>query len=98
MSKSGVASKDSVEKVAGTIVRAWRDGHAGDLRKQVTLAKSLVCSGASDTFEMEKMELLEGALESVQGARPEQAEAAINVLEHLAHGVTRKVRPIRRRP
>jgi len=32
----------------------------------VTLAKSLVCAGASDTFEMEKMELLEGALEALR--------------------------------
>jgi hypothetical protein len=93
MRKSDAPSKDSVESIAGTIVEAWRDRHAGDLARQVAAAK--ICmrtSGAGDTFQMEKMELLDGALELVQSARPEQVEAAIKVLEHLAQGVMPKLR------
>ena len=97
MRKSDTASKDSVESIAGTIVEAWRDRHAGDLAKQVLAAKTCMRSSvAGDTFHMEKMELLDGALELVQSTRPEQVEAAINVLKHLAQPVMPKVRRSRR--
>lgn len=97
MRHSGIASKNTVETIAGTIVEAWRDRHAGDLAKQVLEAKTCIRSSvAGDTFQMEKMELLDGALELVQSTRPDQVEAAINVLKHLAQPVMPKVRRSRR--
>jgi plasmid stability protein len=38
-----------------------------------------------DAFETERMEVLMGALESLECARPDQVEAAIYLLRHLAN-------------
>ncbi len=43
-------------------------------------------SDPGSTLEAEKMEVLIGALESLESTRPERVDAARQLLEHLAKG------------
>jgi len=88
---------ESVTCISSRILGAWNDGQEAALKEELGRAASLDTSGMN-AVEAERMEVLEGVLESLQqnlvpaeagassSARPSQVRAAVRLLEHLASG------------
>jgi hypothetical protein len=73
-----------VAQVAGRILTAWRNGERADLRQALDNARCLAAqTPPASTHEMETMEVLSGAVESLGEGFSRQA-GAIRLLEHLA--------------
>jgi hypothetical protein len=80
-------AQEAISQVAGRILIAWKSGHCALLFHELEHARDFTSrTNQSSTFEMERIEALSGAVESlalVNGpARP--ARGAVRVLEHLA--------------
>jgi len=78
---------EGVSQLAGRILIAWKSGHCALLVHELEHARSLTSRrDPSTTFEMERLEALTGALESLALEHgPERpAGAAVRLLEHLA--------------
>jgi hypothetical protein len=70
--------------VAGRILLAWRTGERAGLRQELENARYLASlARPSSTLEMETMEVLSGAVESL-GQRSGKHAGAVRLLEHLA--------------
>ena len=73
-----------VAQVAGRILTAWRSGESAGLKQELERAR---CWAEHiqlfSTLEMETMEVLSGAVESLGQGRGRQA-GAVRLLEHLA--------------
>jgi len=67
--------------MAARILIAWNQGHG--VVSELYYAKTLNASPA-DTLEMEKMEILEGAVESLGSPRQARVRAALQLLKNLA--------------
>lgn len=75
--------REGVAQVAGRILIAWRNGESAILRQELEDARFLASQTAeAGTFEMERLEALSGAVESLREGR--QQSGAVRLLEHLA--------------
>ncbi len=74
--------REGVAQVAGRILIAWRNGESAGLRQEMDHALHLAAQAHSSTLEMETMEVLSGAVESLGNGRKEVG--AVRLLEHLA--------------
>jgi hypothetical protein len=82
--QSTQVQRDGVAQVAGRILIAWRNGERADLFQELELARCLAAqTHISSTLEMETMEVLSGAVESLGQFRGRHA-GAVRLLEHLA--------------
>ncbi len=77
------AQYEGVSQVAGRILAAWKTGD--NLEHAIQNARRRTAQmDCSSTFEMERREALQGAVESIEnGPRPQTG--AVRLLEHLAH-------------
>jgi len=81
------APLEAVSQVAGRILIAWKSGHCALLFHELEHARDFTSrTDQFNTFEMERLEALTGAVERLAlergPARP--ARGAVRVLEHLA--------------
>ncbi|MGP0075344.1 MAG: hypothetical protein ACLPWF_25810 [Bryobacteraceae bacterium] len=73
-----------VAQVAGRILMAWRSGESEGLKQELERARCWAArTPLSSTLEMEAVEVLSGAVESLGQGRGRQA-GAVRLLEHLA--------------
>lgn len=83
MAQSTQVQREGVAQVAGRILMAWRNGESAGLQQELEqvlyLSSETSCSG---TFEMERMEVLSGVVESLRHGR--RQAGAVRLLEHLA--------------
>ena len=93
MAQSTQVQREGVAQVAGRILIAWRNGEKA-LRQELEHARYLAAqTPLSNTLEMEKMEALSGAVESLGQVRARHA-GAVRLLEHLAFaGAPRETNP-----
>ena len=83
--------KDGVAQVAGRILIAWRKGESADLERELQHARNLAAAtSASSTVEMERVEVLWGAVESLRQGR--RQAGAVRLIEHLAAPQANSVR------
>lgn len=79
------ASHQDVAHIAGQILNARRSEHKARLRRELAQARRLLPTMyPRDTFEQERLEVLEGAVECLESPVVERARAAMYVLEQLA--------------
>jgi hypothetical protein len=84
MAQSAQVQREGVAQVAGRILIAWRNGESANLRQVLEHAHCLAAQAPlSSTHEMETMEVLSGAVESLRQGRGQHA-GAVRLLEHLA--------------
>jgi hypothetical protein len=77
--------KERVSEVAGRILAAFRSGHCDNLERELEYARRLTRqTGRHSTLEMERLEALTGAVESLGHGAARHA-GAVRLLEHLAH-------------
>jgi hypothetical protein len=76
---------ETVADLAGRILVAWKHGQNGALDREVDYATRVAPMHQPDTLEMERMEVLAGAAQSLRSGQQGQVRAAVNVLEQLAH-------------
>ena len=89
MAQSVQAQSLGLAQVAGRILIACRDGKSADLNEELEYARCLAAQtelssvlGMSSTLEMERLEVLAGAIESLGHMRGKHA-GALRLLEHL---------------
>lgn len=79
------ASSEGISQVAGRILIAWRNGHCASLELGLEQARRLTSQADySSTFEMERLEALTGAVESIGHRGSRDSAGAVRLLEHLA--------------
>jgi hypothetical protein len=77
---------EGVSQVAGRILMAWRTGQGANLDHELAHARRFTsCTTLTSTLEMERLDALTGAVESlaVENGRS-QVGGAVRLLEHLA--------------
>jgi hypothetical protein len=92
MPEPKLALQEGVSQVAGRVLIAWRSGHCASLERALEHARRLTSrtQDQSSTFEMERLEALTGAVESLEEAvegmdnRGARQSGAVRLLEHLA--------------
>jgi hypothetical protein len=85
MPHSTYVQREGVAQVAGRILFAWHTGESAVLRHELEYARWLLAQPSrSNTLEMETMEVLAGAVESLRHGRKQAG--AVRLLEHLAQG------------
>jgi len=89
MARSTHVQRDGVAQVAGRVLIAWRNGKSADIHQELEYARCLAAQtelssmlGMSSTLEMERLEVLAGAIESLGHMRGKHA-GALRLLEHL---------------
>jgi hypothetical protein len=92
MAQSTLVQREGVAQVAGRILMAWRNGESAGLEQELELAQYLATQFAS-TLELERLEALSGAVESLRHGRGSQA-GAVRLLEHLAKVSARPAVPM----
>ena len=71
-------------RTAGRILIAWHSGESLGLKRELESARRLAAQASfRSTFEMETMDALSGAVESLDRGSERQA-GAVRLLEHLA--------------
>jgi hypothetical protein len=86
-----------VERIAGLILNARLIERKGGFRSKLAQTRKLLLTvHPRDTFEQEKLEVLEGAMEFLESPVIERAQAALQVLEQLANREGRLVIPLSR--
>jgi hypothetical protein len=84
MAQSVQAQSLGLAQVAGRILVAWRSGESAGLQQELEMARFLAGQNRpSSTLEMEAVEVLSGAVESL-GQRCGKHAGAVRLLEHLA--------------
>ena len=84
MTQSVQAPSFGLAQVAGRILVAWRAGESAGLEQELEMARFLAGqSCTSSTLDMETVEVLSGAVESL-GQRSGKHAGAVRLLEHLA--------------
>jgi cobalamin biosynthesis protein CobD/CbiB len=79
------ASHQDVTHIAGQILNARRSEHKAQLRRELAQARRLLPRmHPRDTFEQERLEVLEEAVECLESPVVERARAAMYLLEQLA--------------
>jgi hypothetical protein len=90
--------REGVAQVAGRILIAWRNGESASLQQELEHARYLAAKIRSAdaftmaTLEMERLEALTGAVESLRNGR--RQAGAVRLLEHLAGASARPVFPL----
>jgi hypothetical protein len=79
-----------IAQAAGRILIAWRSGESAQLERELEKARCLAQIPLSSTFEMERMEVLAGAVESLR-ARRGRRPGVVRLLEHLAKAEPRQL-------
>jgi hypothetical protein len=75
---------EGISRVAGRILAACRSGQCDGLEHALEHARRLTSrTGQFSTLELERLEALTGAIESLERGR-EQRTGAVRLLEHLA--------------
>jgi hypothetical protein len=92
MAQSTPVQREGVAQVAGRILMAWRNGESTGLEQELVQAQYLATQFAS-TLELERLEALSGAVESLRHGRGSQA-GAVRLLEHLAKVSARPAVPM----
>ena len=78
------AHYEGVSQVAGRILVAWKSGHGDSLEHALQHAHRLTArTDSCSTFEMERLDALKGAVESIESG-PRRLTGAVRLLEHLA--------------
>ena len=86
---NSLTGREDAACIAGRILIAWRGGTSVDYEEQLEWSRNVVPqSSALDTFEMERLEVLQGALECLTNLPHARVGAALRLLEHLAHRQT----------
>ena len=86
MAKAPSPQAANVASIATRVLAAWKSGHMQACPKELARAQELCKSlHPLETLEAERLEVLIGAIDSLGASRPEQVQAAIYLLEHLAH-------------
>jgi hypothetical protein len=81
-----------VERIAGQILTASFSDQKGGLRSKLAQTRKILLTiHPRDTFEQEKLEVLQGAMEFIDSPVTERSQAALQVLEQLANGSERVV-------
>jgi hypothetical protein len=89
-----LSGREDAACIAGRVLIAWRSGTAVDYEKQLERTRTVMPRHSSlDTYEMEKLEALQGALECLKNLPHGRVSAAIRLLEHLAKKEGSEVRP-----
>jgi hypothetical protein len=84
MAQSAQVRLEGVAQVAGRILIAWRSGERTALSQELDNARFLaVQTRHASTLEMERMEVLSGAIEGLRHGY-ENRSGAVRLLEHLA--------------
>jgi hypothetical protein len=90
MAQSTQVQREGVAQVAGRILMAWHTGERASLRQELEQAQFLggqipgqSAIDPASTLEMERLEALSGAVESLWHGR--QQSGAVRLLEHLAN-------------
>ena len=84
MSQSTQVQREGAAQVAGRILIAWRNGQSAGLRQELEHAQCLAAQTQHiSTLEMERMEVLSGAVEALRYGYRERS-GAMRLLEHLA--------------
>jgi hypothetical protein len=92
MSNHRHSGVQDVERIAGQILSARYSEPRGGLRSKLAQARKILPTiHPRDTFEQEKLEVLQGAMELLESPVIERAQAALQVLEQLANGGERPV-------
>lgn len=79
-----IPQKEGVAQMAGRILVAWKSGHGASLQYELEHARFVTSQAdQSSTFEMERLEALTGAVESLENDRARHS-GAVRLLEHLA--------------
>jgi hypothetical protein len=92
MSNHRRPGSQDVQRIAGQILTARFSEQKGGLRSKLTQARKILPTiHPHDTFEQEKLEVLQGAMEFLDSPVIERAQAALHVLEQLANGGERLV-------
>jgi hypothetical protein len=79
------ALEEGISQVAGRILVAWKSGHCDSLEHALRGARRLTSQADEfNTFEMERLEALSGAVESIENNGGQRAGGAVRLLEHLA--------------
>src|ERR1700733_15444473 len=90
MAQSTQVQREGVAQVAGRILIAWRNGESADLIQELEHARCVAAqTPVSSTLEMEIMDALSGAVESLGHVRGRHA-GAVRLLEHLAFRAPRE--------
>jgi hypothetical protein len=85
MPQAKLALQEDVTQVAGRILLAWKSGHGASLESALDHARRLSAhADRSSTFEMERLEALTGAVESIVQDGARNSAGAVRLLEHLA--------------
>jgi uncharacterized protein YjaG (DUF416 family) len=85
-----LSGREDAACIAGRVLIAWRSGTAVDYEKQLERSRTVMPQHNSlDTYEMEKLEVLQGALECLKNLPHARVSGAIRLLEHLAKQVNR---------
>ena len=91
MAQSTQVQREGVAQVAGRILAAWRNGESTGLLQELEHARYLAAQTRhSSALEMERLEVLSGAVESLWRGRGLQG-GAVRLLEHLATPGPREV-------
>jgi hypothetical protein len=84
MAQSAQVRLEGVAQVAGRILIAWRSGERTALSQELENARFLaVQTRHANTLEMERMEVLSGAIEGLKQGYDNRS-GAVRLLEHLA--------------
>jgi hypothetical protein len=90
MAQSTQVQREGIAQVAGRILVACQNGENTLLKQELEQAWRLATETQyGSTFEMERMEVLSGVLESLRQSHGPQA-GAVRLLEHLAAGAPRE--------
>ena len=100
MSNRQEAGQRLVADTADRILIAWKEGHDHSLREELGRASNLRVEDL-DTFEMEKLEVLDSVVQSLKAGRfpsmspvranEDEIRVAVRLLEHLADRCVREV-------
>jgi len=85
MPRAATAQREDVASIARRVLNGC-EREQTNLQKEVDRARRFTRGMSNlDAFETERMEVLMGALESLECASPDQVEAAMYLLRHLAN-------------
>ena len=85
MATASQAATQDVARIAGQILNAHRRDPLAGLPGELAEARMLLpMIQPSDTFEKERLEVLQGAIEHLDSPVEERARAAVYLLEQLA--------------
>ena len=77
--------RENVASIARRVLAGCKNKERAGMQRELDQARRFTRDKHLDALEAERMEVLLGALESLECARPEQVKAALYLLRHLAN-------------